>query len=95
MDNTLKGKIIKTEMSRNGLPYSSTYTITVDTIEGKIDVIIVDTEINLFKMFGIVFKGEECKLPDYDGRQCTIFKAGHRYFFNGFVEPTSSLATCY
>ena len=85
MDNKIAGKIIKTKIARKAMPNSSTYTITVNTIKGEIDVTIKDTEVNLFKMFGIVFKGEECKLPDYDGRQCEIIQAGHKYFFNHFT----------
>jgi len=85
MDNKLAGTIVKTEMARKALPSSSTYTISVNTINGNIDVKITDTEVNLFKMFGIVFKGEEYKLPDYDGRQCEIIQAGHKYFFNHFT----------
>ena len=63
-NNTLAGTIVKTEIVRKALPYGSIYTITVNTIKGTIDVKIIDTEINLYKMFGIRFKGEECNLPD-------------------------------
>ena len=84
MDNRLEGTIVKTEIARKALPDSSTYTITVDTIKGNIDVTIIDTEVNLFKMFGIIFNDEECKLPNYDGRHCVLFKSGHKYFFNHF-----------